>query len=398
MFDEDINDMDFSGGIRANRTFMEATPAPNPIFPNIFMTFIEMLKVSPSGVDMTDLRMRVHTADKQPVPKQTFSRWVKQMTGAGPSLLNYNPSKALIRLEESDNDPRAKKMVLTEEGLALARRMSRHDLERSYLDIQLEGYKEHIDWLNTDEMQHAKSLFETGHTLSEVETLMAQWRKDNPTKTREWQNTVRLEVPLPKVVDSDWLKDLHSCYKIDDEDPEKDGGGDAAARKMIKDAGIQPDDMLIRMLAMADEVVDGKAIVKISKSSYRNKGPLSAIIAKFVAKAKMMEVLKRHDWDTSELNIERIFDQALNIEEYVLKPSKTGPNDIDVVNTTTGEVEGGIEFKANAVDPATGTGHFATIIATLTKQIEDMKKASDEREQKLMDRIDKLTDALMEKK
>ena len=65
MFDEDIRDMDFSGGIRANRTFMEEVPAPNPLFVNIYMQYLELLKITPDGVDMSELRRRVHTPDKE---------------------------------------------------------------------------------------------------------------------------------------------------------------------------------------------------------------------------------------------------------------------------------------------------------------------------------------------
>lgn len=404
MFDEDIRDMDFSGGIRVNRTFMEAVPAPNPLFVNIFMQYLELLKVTPNGVDMSELRRRVHTPDKEEVPKQTFSRWIGLMTSAssGTGILSkYKKREPLITLEESDNDPRAKKMVLTEAGLQLARRMSRNDLERSYLDIQNEGYKEHVDWMNSAEMQHAKSLFQSGHTLSEVEELMEQWKKDNPTLTREWQRTVRLEFPVPDTITPAWMVNFHACFQ-------EDGGGEAAARKLMKQAGLQPDDILLRMLYGADaDINDGKLTIKVYKDAYKKQGNMSSIIAKFVAKSKMLEVMKRHDWSVAGLNIEEIVDNALNITEYVLKPSATGPNDFDVVNTETGNVEGGVDVKANVVDPAAGTGQFANmthkdvagndLVQLLMKQMEDLKKESAEREQKLLDRIDKLTDALMEK-
>lgn len=398
MFNEDINDMDFSGGIRANRVFMETVNPPNAIFSNIFMIFIEMLKVTPDGVDMSDLRTRV---SKEPIPKQTFSRWIQLMNGATEKrgLLNYKLSdKVLIRLEPSDNDPRAKKMVLTEEGLALARRMSRHDLERDYLKVMREGYEEHVDWMNSAEMKHARSLFEKGHTITEVEELMEQWKKDNPTLTREWQQTTTLDYPVPPRVTLEWLVEFQGCWQ-------EGGDGDTKARQMMRDIGLQPDTYLLRMLSMSEWMDDGLLRIKIRKDHYKKRDTVSAIIGKFVTKAKMLESAKNSDWDWSKLNVEEVWDNTVMGTEYVLKHSKTGPNDIDVVDKATGEVKGGIEVKANAVDPATGTGHFTTIIATLTKQIDDMKKAQDERdqrsaerEQKLLDRIEKLTDALMEKK
>lgn len=400
MFDEDIRNMDFSGGIRANRTFMEEVPAPNPLFVNLFMQYLELLKVTPDGVDMTELRNRVHTPDKKPPPKQTFSRWIGLMTGSssGTGIMSaHKRREPLITLETSDNDPRAKKMVLTKAGLSLAQRMCRHETEREYLDGMNEAYEEHIDWINSAEMQHARSLFEQGYKYAEVEEMMEQWKKDNPTLTHEWQRTTTLDYPVPPKVTLEWLVELQGCWQ-------EDGGGDTKARQMMRDIGLKPDDYLLRMLSMSEWMDDGVLRIKIVKDFYKKRDTLSAIIGKFVMKARMLETLHRNDWDWSKLNIEEVWDNTIMGTDYVLKPeagqfvvnSPTGPNDADVVDAETGEVVGGIDVKSMTHEKAKDlVGN--DLVQLLMKQMEDLKKESAEREQKLLDRIDKLTDALMEK-
>ena len=381
--------MDFSGGLRANRVFMETVTAPNPLFVNIFMTFVEMLKVTPSGVDMADLRLRVHTPTGENVPKQTFSRWIQLMNGATEkrSLLNYKLSdKVLIRLEPSDNDPRAKKMVLTDEGLALAKRMSHIGFERQTIDHQLKAYRDHIDWLNSEEMAHARSLFEAGHTIDEVDKLMTQWKKDNPEKTQEWKNTTVLEFPVPNTITEAWFAEFHRCFPEDGEN-----ANPVLARKMMAQALLPVDDILERMMYFATDLKDGKVQMKISKSMYEEKGTLSAIITKMVAKAKQMEILARHGWHGEGLEFEHRYDEKLNIREYVLvtKPEEMKDNRATGLNDIVQPMGRGI--RPLAAEPVQDESE---LVQLLKQQLTDAK----EREEKLLARIDKLTEIMMEKK
>ena len=394
MFDEDIRDMDFSGGIRANRTFMEAVPAPNPIFPNIFMTYLELLKVTPEGVDMSYLRGSVHMPDKKPVPKQTFSRWIGLMTSSSSGngiLSKFEKREPLIRLEESKDDSRYKTMVLTEAGLQLARRMSRGETERDLIRIQREAYEGHINWMQSAEVKYMRELFAQGYKYAEVEEKLEEWKKENPTLTHAFKKKTFLDFPVPPEVTLEWLVEFQNCWKRDGT-----GGGDTKARQMMRDIGLKPDEYLLRMLSLAEWMEDGLVRLGITKDHYKENNAMSAIIGKFVMKAKMLEHIKRNNWKLDGLNIEEVIDNALHITEYVLKPSTTGPNDVDVVDTETGEVEGGLDFKSMTHEKYKDLREN-DLVKVLFKQMEDLKKETAEREQKLLDRIDKLTDALMEK-
>lgn len=385
--------MDFSGGIRATRVFQEAMPTANvsALFVQVYMTLLELMKVSPDGVEMSELRRRIHTADKEELNKQTFSRWVNAMADSAKpkSLLNLGikERKPLIELVKSDLDPRGKKIKLTAEGIALAQRMSRSDMERSYLDIQLEGYQYHIDWMNSDEMKYVQSLGGEGLTWDQLEEKLEAWRKENPNKTWFSQRNTSLEFDVPDDVDERWLSQFNDGWEK----------GEERQRKMLEDVGMVADDVLLRMMSAAQFISTGKVRIDIPKDMYKEDGRMSVITAKFVAKAKMLGVMKRNGWDKTGLNIERILHKALDLEEAVLKPSANprGPNDFDLVNTKTGEVEGGLQVKATTNHPA-GSNNIAEIVLVLNKQFEDFKAASEAREQKLLDQINKLTDQLME--